>query len=110
MEWIQSHDGLKVLLDPSEDDAVGEDGKPLSKKFMPEVQRFDPANLAKQADFIICLGGDGEGMVCGFPLQNVFRFGSHCFPFLRRVSRASRFLIFTEKKQNGTDFDVFFFR
>lgn len=44
-------------MDPSEDDIIDAAGTPV---FMPHVPRFDPQNLAKQADFIVCLGGDGE--------------------------------------------------
>ncbi len=58
MRWLQAQD-LKVLVDPSEDNELGEDGQPLGPVFMPDVGRFDPGELATQADFIICLGGDG---------------------------------------------------
>lgn len=51
-----------MLVDPSEeeDEEVDEDGHPKLDPFMPEVERFDPQKLATQADFIICLGGDGR--------------------------------------------------
>ena len=60
VEWIHSQEGLTVLLDPSEDELLDEEGKPQGRTFMPDVERFNPENLAKEADFIICLGGDGE--------------------------------------------------
>lgn len=53
------------MVDPSEDDVLDEEGRPV---FMPEVARFDPHDLASQTDFIICLGGDGEGRVPCLPL------------------------------------------
>lgn len=59
MRWLQSQD-MTVLVDPSEDNELGEDGQVLGPVFMPDVGRFDPANLSTQTDFIICLGGDGE--------------------------------------------------
>lgn len=59
MRWLQSQD-LEVVVDPGEDSELGEDGRELGPVFMPDVPRFDPAHLAKQTDFIVCLGGDGE--------------------------------------------------
>lgn len=47
-------------MDPSEDNELAEDGSVLGPVFMPDVERFDPGQLASQTDFIICLGGDGE--------------------------------------------------
>lgn len=49
-----------MMVDPSEDDIVDEDGQPV---FMPHVSRFDPHNLANETDFIVCLGGDGESKI-----------------------------------------------
>lgn len=60
IEWLQSHEGLTVLVDPSEDKLIGPDGKDQGRVFMPEVGRFDARSLATQTDFIICLGGDGK--------------------------------------------------
>lgn len=58
MNWLQSQEGLTIMVDPSEDDVVDEEGNPV---FMPDVPRFNPQNLASETDFVICLGGDGEG-------------------------------------------------
>lgn len=60
MRWLQEQE-LEVLVDPSEDNELGEEGQVLGPVFMPDVARFDPGQLATQTDFIICLGGDGEG-------------------------------------------------
>lgn len=60
MEWLQSQ-GLTVLVDPTEDMELGDDGQVVGPVFMPDVGRFDAHTLATQTDFIICLGGDGEG-------------------------------------------------
>eukprot|EP00752_Nemacystus_decipiens_P002047 g1962.t1 len=58
VRWLQDLE-LEVLVDPSEDNELGKDGRVLGPVFMPDVARFDPAQLATQTDFIICLGGDG---------------------------------------------------
>ncbi|CAM9676716.1 unnamed protein product, partial [Hapterophycus canaliculatus] len=58
VRWLQSQD-LTVLVDPSEDNELGEDGQVVGPVFMPDVGRFDAAHLSTQTDFIICLGGDG---------------------------------------------------
>ncbi|CBJ29816.1 conserved unknown protein [Ectocarpus siliculosus] len=58
VHWLQSQ-GLTVLVDPTEDNELGDDGEAIGPVFMPEVGRFDPGHLATQTDFIICLGGDG---------------------------------------------------
>ena len=60
VRWLQEQE-LEVLVDPSEDNELGEEGQVLGPVFMPDVARFDPGQLATQTDFIICLGGDGEG-------------------------------------------------
>ena len=59
VEWLQSQ-GLSVLVDPTEDMELGDDGQVVGPVFMPDVGRFDAHTLATQTDFIICLGGDGE--------------------------------------------------
>ncbi|CAN0333555.1 unnamed protein product, partial [Laminaria digitata] len=58
VEWLQSQ-GLTVLVDPTEDMELGDDGQVVGPVFMPNVGRFDAHTLATQTDFIICLGGDG---------------------------------------------------
>lgn len=59
IEWLQSQ-RLTVLVDPTEDMELGDDGQVVGPVFMPDVGRFDAHTLATQTDFIICLGGDGE--------------------------------------------------
>ncbi|CAM9771646.1 unnamed protein product [Phaeothamnion confervicola] len=55
VRWLHYEKGLTVLLDPSEDLAG-------DRSFMPDYERFDGSRLSEQADFIVCLGGDGTAL------------------------------------------------